>query len=765
MKDSAGMNTAIGNSFPPHDVSPLEKSRDIWGVQGAKAIWYFNDNNSPVMFYNDRESHDTYLKYAFGEQDQEITKPALGINARNQEQSFLGGIRWQIKNFATKRIQATASKIFGRKYDPVASAIDPTSSDRRESFKASVQTWAKEQSWLMERQTMLGIDLSPGGVDISNLPTNDEALNIFMQDYKLVNEINAEVGIKYHLDRLDFDMAIKEKMDQYITMLPAAAVWVGLDSNNLPDIKVLNPSRVLAPKSEFNDFKRIGYGAYIDEYTVAEFRSMVNGEIPEEEMKLLIDSHSNRGNYETMRFNTNYPQIQRDVDTISIMHFEIATVDEYVFLSKKDKFSNERFVPKPFDYFRSNPEDFKTRYRSERKIYRVPKKTVYGGYWIVGSDTVFGYGEKNHNRGEIGYKMRASNSISGYSTCMVRQMKPCLDNLETYDKKIQQLVASAIPNGIKIDLFALRKASFMMNGKAMQTEDLLSLFFQKGVIVTDTSDSPSGDTRKPIEVFPIGISNDLVKFMELMRMELEHLDEITGYNRVSSGTTLSPETGARVAQQMDDATDTNLDHLYRADRSLCSQIYSSLGHLHVESVRINPDYYIKVLGEEAVIKILTGYHSEEIGVSIEARPTTLEWNQFYAEITELVRAEKIEPADRVALRRFQSLKEAEAYLRVVTEKRRKEKMQEQSMLIQQTGEVQKQSNEQTTQNSLLLEREKRATIQMQMAGDADLRDKEHRYKMEELRLQYTLINQGKLATAAVEGHTALSVASKKSSSE
>lgn len=749
-------NRYVANSFPPHNVPPSEKLSKKWGLQGAKAIWYFNEAYAPSMFYNDREAYDTYLKYSFGEIDPETYKPALGVNAKNAENSFVKGIRWQAKNFATKRIQATVSKIFNRQYDPVVSAVDPTSVNRRESFKASVQMWSEQQAWLAEKQQILGIEAGPD-IDLSGLPATDEALDILMQDHKLVNEILAETAIHYHLKRLDFTQAVKEKMDQYLVMLPAAAIWCGLDGSNMPIVKALNPARVIAPKSEFNDYKRIAYGADVDEYTVAEFRNMAT-DLTEEEVQQAVINHAKKGNYHKIRYNQDYPSIHRDVDTMMIMRFEIATVDEYTFLKKTDKDGNPRFIQKKHDYYRGKDEEFARKYGDKRELIRYPKKTVYGGYWIVDSDIVFGYGEKNYLAGELGYKIRASNSISGYSTCLVKQMIPCLDNLETYDKKIQQLVASIIPNGIKIDLFALRKATFNFRGKEMSTGDLVDMFIQRGILVTDTSDAGSGDARKALESFDAGTTNKLAEMVSMMRNELEQLDEIIGFNRVSTGSTLSPEMGARVAQQMDQATDTNLDHVFRADKDLCMAAYEALCKLHRESVNMNPEFYMSVLGEEAVMKTLAGYTTDELGLDIEARPTQLEWQEFYQEISDLAKTGAILPEDRVALRRFNSLKQAETYLKIVTAKRRREKQQQELALIQENGNVQQASNKQTHENRMLELQVERDNMLLKSQYEDRRKDKDHIQKMEQIRLQVSLQNQGSIAETLIESETQKDVA-------
>lgn len=747
-------NTKIASAFPPHDVSPKEKAnKDKWGKQAAKAIMFHNDAYAPTLFYNDRASYETFIKFAFGQQEEDRYKPGLGVNAKNETRSFLGGIRWQIKNFATKRINSTISRIFHRKYDPVATAIDPLSIDRKEDYRTNLKLWTDHKEWLMEAQQMTGVDVMPEGMDVSNIPLNDEELEVYMsQDYKLDTEIYLETGIQHHLNRLGFD-DIKEQIDFYLTVLPVAGVWCGLDSDGMPVVKALNPARILTPRSEFSNFKRMAYGAYIDSYTVAEFKKLVGTEMSAQEIQRLSEQFAKRGGSYYKTYNKDYPDSDKDVDKIDIMHFEVATVNEQVYLNRKDKFGNDRYVEKPFEYYRTEDEQkkFKSKYKTERSIERVPYNTVYAGYWIVGSEVVFGYGEKNYCGGELGYKLRASNMHDGRNTCLMKQMIPSIDLLETYDKKIQQLVAAAVPKGVFIDLHALRKAAFKLDGKDMTTQDLLELYFQKGILVGDTGGTSPGANQKPIIELQGGISGDIVNYLSLMKHELEVLDEVIGYNRVSSGSTVDPETGKAVAQQMDMATDTALDHLFRADKGLVVEIYKSLAHLHRVSMLYNPDKYIPIFGENAVATLGRFGMYEQLGIDVEARPTQVEWDIFYQDMNDLVKVGKLEPEDKIALRRCRSLKQAYSLMRVLTRRRKKEMAESQMATVQQTGQIQAQSNKQTHDNALALESVKTdGELALKDAERALERDK-HKYKMKELALMIQLQNEGKIEEEVVAG--------------
>lgn len=735
---------------PPHDVEGSKKAQNKWGLQGAKWIWFQNDSFAPTLFYNDRDTYEKYIKYAFGEQSEENYKPALGLNPQNMQHSFLGGIRWQIKNFATKRINQTISKVYNRQYDPSAKAVDPVSIDRKESFKASLKMWMDHQAWLSERQSMIGMDMSP--MEMDSLPLNDEELEIYIQnDYKLNYETDLELGIKHHTERIDFEL-VKEKIDFYLTVLPVAGVWTGLGADNLPIVKILNPARILSPRSEFNDFKRLAYCACVDDYTVAEFKQLPLDGLSQVDIKDIIDRHAVKNNYYRTTYNSEFPESDRDVDKIQVMHFEISTVNELVYLERKDKHGNDRFVEKPYDYYRTKEEmdKFRSKYKTERKIHRVPYPTVYGGYWVVGTDYVFGYGEKNYLGGKLGYTLRASNMHDGRATSLMKQMIPSLDLLETYDKKIQQLVASAIPKGVFIDLFALRKAKFKMSGKDMQIGDLINMFFQRGILIGDSNgEYKSGSTQKPVFDLENGMSQDLAQYLSLMKHELEVLDEVIGYNRVSAASTLSPETGARVATMMDRSTDTALDHIYRADRGIVKDIYSNLAALHMLSVKTKPEYYIPIFGREAVNRMIMADSYVSMGIDIEARPTQEEWDQLYEELNEMAATGAIKPEDKIKIRRASTLKQAQSLLLVATRRQRKEMMDAQQALSEQNAKVQQESNTQASQNTMMQKQFERETDVILENIKMKAEREKHQYKMEEIALQNTLMNEGKVETAKI----------------
>jgi hypothetical protein len=146
---------------------------------------------------------------------------------------------------------------------------------------------------------------------------------------------------------------------------------------------------------------------------------------------------------------------------------------------------------------------------------------------------------------------------------------------------------------------------------------------------------------------------------------------------------------------------------------------------------------------------------DDMGIDIEARPTQLEWNQFYADIAQMELNGQIKAEDKVQLRRFQNLKQAYSYLKVLTLKREKSAQQFELQKIKENNDGAGQAAMLASQEALKLADFERQTQlglkQLDMMAD----QKKHGYKMQEIAAMVSLQNAGKMAVAELEGDNGL----------
>jgi hypothetical protein len=690
--------------FPSDFVSPQVKADvRMWGLPAAKAIYYNTKKSGAALFSNDLETLNKCLDYALGEQSQDIYKPVMGISAKNSKRNFVRAMRWQIKNYATKRVNVAVSKIFNRNYEVTCDAIDPLALEEKEDYESRLRAYMKHSAWLREMGLMQPDDMTAVGIPFKDIPKNDEERQVHMEmDYKHRGAMEIEMGTAKHLERNKFDNT-RAMYDFDLFAFGVGSVWVGMDENMRPVVKRRNPTRMIVPYSESEDFSNIPYAGYLEDMTVGDLRKL-NRTLSDQQIKDIGENHAKRQTDFHYRENSDTLQFE-NVNKVQVMHFEILTTNEMVHLEKKDSFGNERFIEKDFSYYSTEKEQekFKSRYGNTRKIHRTKYHAVYEGYWVVGTDYVFNYGLKNHterqrgNLGEtrLGYKVFAPNMKSGKVVSTVKQMIPILDDLQSYNLKIQQIIGRAIPKGFGIDMYALRKADLKWDGRKMSDQEKIEMFVQSGIFTYDSSGRYApGSNYKPFIEAENGMAGDIEYYLRLIQQAIFELEEVTGINKIVAASSVHQDTGKGVAEMQQGASEVALDYLYRADKDIYTEVCKTLAVLHIQSVKYagNKEYYTKSLGESTVDflagKDLTKY---DYGLMIQVAPTEDEWREFYVDVQGSIEKGILRNSDKILLRRIKNLKQAYVTLKVLEERRIEEQQQSKMNDIKANGEEQRAS--------------------------------------------------------------------------
>jgi len=384
--------------FPSDFVSPEIKVNNAYGLTLARAIYYSSVSRSNALFYNDRRMFEEYVRYAIGEQDENKYKPLLKINPNQSNTSWVGAMNWAIKNYATKRLNIAVSKISEREYDPVVEALDQNAIDQKNSVKQRIKFYMDYKAQIGEIEGMLGKNLAPEEIDPALLPETSDELDLWMEtNFKFKESSILEKGIIHHLDRNRYSNVKRQLAFDNFT-LGVSIAYAGMDDNILPEAYRVNPAEMIVPPSDREDFTDINYGMQIMRPTVGEFYKMIGDALPKSKVEELVEKYGTT-NPSSMYYNrydredTNW----QDQVRIEIGRFCYKSPNELVQMSMKDKFDNDRTYDKEYEYYRTpkEQEKFKKKY-PDRKLTRKKYWSVYEGFWIVGSEIVFPYGEKHH---------------------------------------------------------------------------------------------------------------------------------------------------------------------------------------------------------------------------------------------------------------------------------------------------------------------------------------------------------------------------------
>lgn len=764
--------------FPKDDQTPKVKEGTKFHLDIAKAIWGYASAFDTHLFYNDREMYRKYREYALGRQSEDQYKPFLNEEKGTSEKDWLKAINFQIKNYATKRINIVISKMHAKDYDVAVEMIDPISKGIIENVKASMAVKMKNKAKLQEMERIFGSDL-----DTESIPNDKDELDMMIEtDFKMIEAMHLEKAIPYHLDRNKYEDQ-RKNMDFDLTALGVASMYVGMDENLKPYVERWNPADIIAPYNETPDFD-LPYIAGIKWVTAAQFRKLAIGYLSTTRIQEIIEEFS-RKQYEASDYSGHDIRRFDDVSKIALLLFNYKSTDTMVHVEKPDAMGNLSLHEKPLDYY-GTPKELK-RFNDkfpDRTLHRTSINAVYEAFWVIGSEDVFRHGRRAYslenfgvfsNTG-MGFKVFAPNAWDGMITSMAAQMIPNLNELQRYNLKVQQLVARAIPKGIGIDIYALRKANLKWGGKAMNDQAKIEMFMKSGLFIFSSKDRyAAGSNYRPFYEVENGLANDIEKYLRLIQNALIELDEIIGMNKAVSASNIREDAGKAVTELQVDAAEVALDHLYKADKRIYNQVVRDLGRLHIQSYAYsakNRALYDAMFGASGIPQSAIRFDTFDYAFNIQARPTDAEWQDVYRGAERAHEKGFISYSDTLFLREFTSLKQAKMWL-MMKEKRAaksageaKQQDVENNKATNEGSIAAKQVADEKTlnrqhSNLMLLEESKRKTLTHQGLIDKDLL--ETRVKLEAAEDRRGTSQEGKIKDRHLEtqGDTAVTVAAVK----
>lgn len=720
--------------FPDDNISPKTKEGNAYGYDIGRAIWGYANTHDSHLFYNDRDKYLRYREYALGMQDEGKYKPLLNEDGATKDHTWLKAINFQIKNYATKRINIVVSKMHSKDYDPVVTLTDPISMGIMENVKLQLEVKMRNKDKLQRMKAVFGNMVE----DVQNIPNDQDELNIILDnDFKMVEAAHLEKAIPYHMRRNRYDEQ-RKLIDFDLAALGVGSVYVGMDENIRPYIERVNPADIITPYNDTPSYSDLPYIARIKWVTAAEFRKMAIGYINDTRVQEIIDEFSKK-QYDVNEESNKYDARRYDdVAKIALLHYNYRSTDTMKWLEKQDEFGNQALFEKPIDYYAKPKEleKFENKYGDSRKIHTITINAVYEGFWVIGSENkgdVLRHGRRAYStEGSgiygstgMGFKIYAPNSWDGMITSMAAQMIPNLDELQRYNLKVQQLVARAIPKGIGIDLYALRKANLKWGNKGMSDQEKIEMFMKTGLFVFSSKDRyAAGSNYKPFYEVENGLANDISKYLQLIQNALLELDEIIGINKVTAGSNVREDAGKAVTELQVGATEVALDHLYKADKKIFNEIVEDVGLLHIKSYiysEKNRMAYDKMFGMSTIAQATVRFDLFDFGFNIEARPTEAEWQEIYLSAEKAYDKGILSYSDTLYLREFTSIKQSRLWLMAKEKQAIKRAEQSSQAASEQNGAIQQNSlkakaeadgilEDKKHANNMLLEGAKRETL-------------------------------------------------------
>lgn len=609
----------------------LKKVRYMFSnyVRGVDGIKYTSrgDFENLRLYAAGRQAEEKYHPYFFGSsQTAGNTFNNSGVDVGGvTEQKFdskewarkaLGHINWKIMSPMPKIMNKVLSSFYGNSYDINIECVDENSISEQENNKwlAWVESQEEYIAFMQQVSAQVGVSFTPPNKKIGTIDELElmEANGGFKLNY-------AKEGEKIIKDawNISNEEELDEKIIKDIVTLNVGAYRVYYDREVGKEMfRYIDPVYSGIQYSRHNDFRDSSYAyeltfipAYklqsygIDITQVPSIAQRYAGQYGNPEWE---DSYSSLG--------TAGAELNCGFFTVPVLDIEWIDVDT----EKKVKFANK--------YGQERVREYEPGENTAGKQYietKLPR--IYQAKWVVDTDFIYEWGLKpNQPKKEKNQSLLSFHFIKGKTEqSLVEQLVPVLDNFQLNWLKLQDAIASSVKSGYAIEFEALQ--GLRMGGGKLDPLDMLAIHRVTGnMYYTRKSRHTNATTSKPIEPLQNGIGTAIADFINALDIDAKLMEEITGINPVSLGSTADPRAGKAVTEMAVSSSGSPIKNTF--DKTFQLKAHASLDLLQRVQLDLKNSptvrkRYAAVVGELGVqTMVLAEGKGVSFGTKLVARP-------------------------------------------------------------------------------------------------------------------------------------------------
>lgn len=693
------------NAFPPETLDGSKKNKE-WLLKYVKAAWDEYNQLSKKPFYGANDLFTVIDSYAAGKQSVEKYKSFMSTGDDNTAWVNIDyspvSVFPKLRDMALARLNKTG-------YDIIATPLDPLANEELTSW------YAEQKGKIRAREVMNKI--APELTPLTPLakkegdPTDIEELDIqyaFTKKHNMASEM--EVAINFVLEQNKFD-ELWSSANANLFDYGAVAFRDYIAPGGAIKIRRCNLRNLFMNYCYEKDFSDMIYCGEVIPMTIEQLSYVAQDQISENEYEQIRSSAvSSPINQRTNRSRRNN---LKDNLVIEVVDFELLSTNAIVYESGTDKYGNNRMPKASYNAIGDN-------------IVRKNVKVVYKLKWVVGTNIIFDAGlctnmkrqQGNLAEASLSFHVRAVSLNEMETTGKTELAISVIDQIQLSWIKLQQIKSEARPSGVAIEIGALEDVNLGQGGEAMRPLDILDLFYQKGTLVYRKKDLSGQDTNyRPIQELAGGIGTEAMAWFNQLQGEIAILKEMLGLNDLTDGSSPDPRTLTYVAQAAVENTNNALWPIVESGRFVLKSLSDSI-IMRIHAV-IEAGYdlsgYIRSIGSNSVrfFKLNPKARAYEYGIKLEVKPDAAQRQQFIQDVRSFYAEGVIDPEDLFLIQNTPNLKMAEQIL-AYRIKRRKEKMQQDALMMQQqNGAIQMQSAQAT-------EAAKQQTIQIEYQLKAEI---------------------------------------------
>jgi hypothetical protein len=641
-------------SFPSHQ-GP--KGRDFI-TKTIKACWDDFNSQATQSFYAGRTRYATLKRYAIGEQDIKPYLDLYGIDDANASKSWLKSTK-KILSIVPKYRRMMISTLLKNVWGVDVQAIDPTSKEEKNEF------YARNLARLELKKAFEEQGLDPNMIpDTDAKFESNEDLDLYMEyTYKNAFAIDAEEVVKVILNNNKYEDNVREQGVSQLVDLGAIAYKDFFDQNGDVKIRHVDINNVIVSRCKNNDFSDAQYIGEVVDLTFADVKEMdVDSELSEDDYNR-IEHMQKSGSY---MVDTNSRINPKDYENYrcQVLDIEFYSTNSIILEKGRNKYGNPTV---------SRKKDLSK--KSKDNEYDIAEyKVVYEGKWVVGTDIFFGCklqtnmkrASNNLSDVALSFHINAPNLSDLNTKSILENMIPIADQIQLTWMKYSDVIITAQKSGIAIEIGALENIPLGKGGTALTAPGALDFYKKTGSLIYRRLDEAANGTWKPIEQLDNGIKEEASRYFNEIQNQISLLQQLTGYNEITDGSTPNERTLNGVAKLAADSTNNSIDFMKRAERIVVQSLYYSL-ILRVQDLAAQGllRNYTSAIGENSV-NFFSYYDASprELGMVITEAPSEFRKQILADRINLAIQSGQITIADAFMVENIPNVKHAEALLAI-----------------------------------------------------------------------------------------------------
>jgi hypothetical protein len=667
--------------FPKDEIDPKRKDKD-WGRNWCEAMYASWKQGLTAVPFSKVAEFASLRALADGRQNV-LQYQKILLDASEDDGAMTGymNINWDIPSIMPKFLRVVEGMLEQTDHQVVATAVDPTSTDDKESAKLDMQYRMKFKETLDFIEKSMGIDKSDDYV-----PDSMEELNLYdgAGGFKLSKETEIEQGLDYTF-YISGWKEIKKQIIRDFCVINCAALKDYTDQyTKKVKIRYVDPEKFIGQYSRHGDHRNMEYGGELTQVLISDIRKL-NPEIKEEVLRELATSYSGiGGNISLDSFNYNKETLSANYDSflVDVYDAEWMSINSTYKTKRKTSYGTEIMYDEEFG---------KVHNSEKKKTEKFDIKVVYKCKWIIGTDYVYDFGLQHDvprpGKKEVGlsyhlYKLPFRSLVS-LSETHIHQMV-----LSFY--KLQNAIAMSSPSGLAIEFTSLQNMA--LGAKKLQPLDLIKIRTQTGILLykaTTHKGVPNIPASfKPIQETVGGIGPQLKEFIDIWEFNANAIRETTGINQTADASNPDPNASVGGSKMAMAATNNALRPIYGGYINLKEKAAKNISLRLQLLIKHNKEAYtgyMSVLGTMGVQIISVGADTVDADyyIKYEAKPTD-ERKQIILQAAQKALAPDkdgvtmIQLADFLMIERLLesgNLKYAEAYLNYKSKKNKEKQLQ------------------------------------------------------------------------------------------